>query len=66
MTRNYIISCFKNNKLVLTVEVNMTQERFEEQVAKGVIHYVSVKGEEYVYLSSFDNITISGDIFIGD
>lgn len=66
MLKNYRIGCFKNNKLVLTVEVNMTQERFEEQVAKGVIHYASVKGEEYVYLSSFDNIIISGDIFIGE
>ena len=58
MTKNYIISCFKNNKLVLTVEVNMTQEKFREQIAKGVIHYTSKKGEEYVYLSSFDNIII--------
>lgn len=66
MLKNYRIGCFRNNKLVMTVEVEMTEDRFKEQVRKGYIEYLSTKGNEIVFLNNFDKVIISGDIFIGD
>jgi len=62
----YIIGCFRNNKLVMTIEVNMTEETFRKYINQGVINYMSTNGAEYIYLNNFDKIVISGDVFIGD
>lgn len=55
------ILCYRNNKVVWTVECWLSPEKFENQLREGVLMFTSkddLKDYEIIYLKNFDKIVV--------
>ena len=65
------ILCYRNNKIVWTVECWLDENKFIEQLKEGILKFPSkddVHDYEIIYLKNFDKIVIKDfyDILEGD
>ena len=54
------IYCYRNNKRVLEIELNIAEETLKKQLENGTLVYHTSKGIEIVNLRNFDRIEILG------
>lgn len=54
------IQLYKRNKLIYTIELEMTDYLFNKLFNKGIIEFYSTKGLEVYYLNNFDKVVING------
>ena len=60
------ISLYKRNKLIYTIELEMSDHLFNKLFNKGIIEFYSTKGLEIFYLNNFDKVVITGinEVFV--
>ena len=61
-----IVECYRNNKLILKINVLMNEDTFSKFIKDGILVYSTsdLKSSEIIYLKNFDKVIVNNfDLF---